>query len=80
MYRYKVLFRHVDGTERPLSLQSPDIIERGDVVEILPRELYSIVPVPIQALNFPWERYSHVEFGRNTRIPSIGSAKRTALC
>lgn len=70
--RYKVNFRPSDGGERPLSLESPETVETGDIVEIHPRELYTIVPVPIQALNFPWERYSHVEVRTQYADPAHG--------
>jgi hypothetical protein len=32
-----------------------------DNVEIVPRELYSLITVPVIAENFPWDRYSSVE-------------------
>lgn len=70
--QYKVTFRPVDQTERPISLQSPVTIETGDILEINPRELYAIVPVPIQALNFPWGRYSHVEVHTQYADPDRG--------
>lgn len=59
--RYKVHFKDVAGTDRPLTLQSQDMKVTGEFLEINPRELYSIIPIPVQALNFPWDRYSHVE-------------------
>ncbi|WP_127587747.1 hypothetical protein [Paenibacillus koleovorans] len=59
--QYTVRFKDQDGTERPLILQSPPVEETGEFLEIDPRDLYSIVPIPIQALNFPWDRYSHVD-------------------
>jgi hypothetical protein len=59
--RYTVSFKGVDGTEQPVSLDSPEEIVTVENLEINPRELYAMVPVPIMALNFPWERYSHVE-------------------
>jgi hypothetical protein len=58
---YTVTFRGVDGTEQPVSLQSPVETVEDENLEINPRELYSIVQVPIIALGFPWERYPHVE-------------------
>lgn len=59
--RYTVNFKDADGTERPIALQSPEQVVTADNVEIVPRELYTIIQVPILALNFPWDRYSHVE-------------------
>lgn len=59
---YHVTFRGVDGGERPVTLESPPLPFDGDNLEINPRELYSIVPVPILALSgFPWDRYTYVE-------------------
>jgi hypothetical protein len=58
---YTVTFKGVDGSERPISVKSASSICNSDNLEINPRELYSIVPVPIVALSFPWERYPQVE-------------------
>ncbi len=58
---YKVNFKGVDGTERPVSLTSPEQKVDVDNLEIDPRELYSIVSVPVIALAFPWKRYPNVE-------------------
>ena len=58
---YKVSFKGVDGTERPIALQSPVKVVTVENLEITPRELYSITPLPIIALNFPWEKYPHIE-------------------
>lgn len=70
--RYTVNFKDQDGTERPVTLQSTATTENGEYVEINPRELYSIVPIPIQALNFPWDRYSHVEVQLQYTDPEHG--------
>jgi hypothetical protein len=59
--QYTVNFKGVDGSERPVSVQSAPSLSDGDNLEINPRELYSIVPVPIVALSFPWERYPQIE-------------------
>jgi hypothetical protein len=58
---YKVNFKAVEGAERPISLESPEKVVSVENLEVDPRELYSIVPVPIIALNFPWDRYPFVE-------------------
>lgn len=58
---YKVTFKGVDGTERPVTLTSPEQTTALDNLEINPRELYSLVPVPIVALGFPFDRYPQVE-------------------
>lgn len=72
--RYKVTFKNADGGERPLSLESPETAFDGDSFEINPRELYSVVPVPIVALSFPWERYPHVEVLTRYSDPDHGIA------
>ncbi|MDR4467760.1 MAG: hypothetical protein MRJ68_05570 [Nitrospira sp.] len=59
--QYTVNFKGVDGTERPIKLDSPSKMVSIETVEIDPRELYSIVQVPIIALSFPWDRYPQVE-------------------
>ena len=59
--QYTVTFKGVDGTERPIALQSSPTVVNIDNLEINPRELYAIVYVPIVALNFPWDRYPQVE-------------------
>ena len=61
-YSYKVTFKGIDSTERPVTLISPELKILTEQLEITPRELYSIVPVKILALTpFPWKRYSAVE-------------------
>lgn len=61
---FGVNFQGVDGTERPLHLESAPAVVSVENVEIEPRTLYSIVPVPIAVPNpatFPWARYPSVE-------------------
>jgi hypothetical protein len=58
---YKVNFKGVDSSEQPIMLESPTRVVTVDNLEIQPRELYAIMQVPVVALNFPWDRYSHVE-------------------
>ena len=58
---YKITFAGVDNTERPSILTSPEQITRLDNLEINPRELYSMKPVPINGANFPFDRYPQVE-------------------
>lgn len=58
---YTVTFGDVDTTERPRTLTSKATVEKGDRIEIDPRELYSLVQVPVVALSFPWDRYPGVE-------------------
>ncbi|MBN1203834.1 MAG: hypothetical protein JXB05_02780 [Myxococcaceae bacterium] len=59
--QYRVNFKAVEGAERPLTLQSPGQKVLGDTFEVDPRELYSLVNVPVLALSFPWERYPQIE-------------------
>jgi hypothetical protein len=59
--RYRVNFKDADGTERPIALDSPEAVVTVENLEIVPRELYTIVQVPILSLSFPWDRYTHVE-------------------
>lgn len=59
---YRVNFAGVDGTERPTSLQSDEFVVTEGVLEVFPRDLYAIVPIPITVSNaFPWEDYHQVE-------------------
>jgi hypothetical protein len=58
---YKVNFKGVEGAERPILLESPEKVVSVENFEVDPRELYSVVQVPIVALNFPWDRYPFVE-------------------
>ena len=70
---YRVTFKGVDGSERPVTLESPPLAFDGDSLEINPRELYSIIPVSIMALSgFPWDRYSHVEVRTRYADPDHG--------
>lgn len=59
--RYRVNFANVDSSERPVSLESREQVITVENLEVFPRELYSLITVPVIALNFPFERYSHVE-------------------
>ena len=69
---YKVNFKGVDSTERPIALSSiPQVIEVENL-EIDPRELYSIIPIPILALGFPWKRYPTVEVQTRYRDEANG--------
>lgn len=58
---YKVTFKGVDSTERPLTLVSPDQVVNVENLEIDPRELYAIAYIPVIALSFPWKQYPTVE-------------------
>ena len=71
-YRYRVMFQDVEGNERPQIIESPSRTVSVVNLEVMPRELYSISPVPIIALNFPWDRYSHVEVQTRYADPDNG--------
>jgi hypothetical protein len=58
---YTVTFKNVDGAERPISVSAPARAIDVDNFEVNPRELYSIMSVPIVALSFPWDRYPQVQ-------------------
>jgi hypothetical protein len=60
--QFTVRFKDVDGTQRPLQLDSAPTKTTDDSLEIDPRQLYAIVPVPCVAVpNFPWDHYPQVE-------------------
>jgi hypothetical protein len=60
---YKVNFKGVDGHERPVTVQSPEQVIKVENFEVNPRDLYSIVTVPVTVpgAGFPWARYPLVE-------------------
>ena len=62
-YNYQVSFKGVDSSERPIMLESPARQMDVENLEINPRELYSVVPIPVVALfsSELWKRYPHVE-------------------
>lgn len=63
-FDYEVTFHGVDSTERPTRLKSEPSSLTVENLEIQPRDLYSIVPVPVTVANaelFPWARYPSVE-------------------
>ncbi len=76
---YTVNFAGVDGTERPTSLTSAPRTVLVDAVEIDPRELYSISPVPVVALSYPWDRYPQVEVEVAYDDPDRGIAQADVL-
>jgi hypothetical protein len=60
---YAVTFRNADRLDRPITLTSPPRTDSGDVIEVIPRELYTIAPIKVMVLKstFPWDRISNVE-------------------
>ncbi|MDQ5870872.1 MAG: hypothetical protein M3547_01515 [Acidobacteriota bacterium] len=71
-YTYQVNFKGVDGSERPVKLTSAEAVVDVENLEINPRELYAIAPVPIVALSFPWNLYPHVEVQTQYRDEANG--------
>jgi hypothetical protein len=60
--KYKVTFKNVDTSERPDTLSSKEQVTIFDYLEISPRELYTIIPIPIITLSsFQWDQYDSVE-------------------
>lgn len=76
---YTVNFAGVDGTERPISLTSAPQTVLVDAIEIDPRELYSISPVPVVALSYPWDRYPNVEVEVSYADPAEGISQDDVL-
>jgi hypothetical protein len=66
-YSYRVTFKNVDRSQRPVTLDTKDLpgalstVE--DKLEIVPRDLlYAMADVPISAtVSFPWDRYPQVD-------------------
>jgi hypothetical protein len=71
---YQVNFKAVDGTQRPIALPSQAQKSQLDNLEINPRELYSIVHVPIVPLSFPFDRFPQVEV--HTRYNDLANGIR----
>lgn len=60
--KYKVIFKNVNSNERPNTLESVEQTTIFDYLEISPRELYTVIHIPIITLtSFPWEQYQSVE-------------------
>ena len=76
---YTVHFAGVDGTERPTTLTGPARTVLVDAIEIDPRELYAVSPVPVVALNYPWDRYPNVEVEVSYADPANGIAQDDVL-
>lgn len=72
---YTVNFKNADGSERPVSLTSPARMTDVENLEVNPRELYAVTPVPIVALNFPFRQYPTVE----VRTRYVDAANRINL-
>lgn len=59
--QYRIAFKDVNTAERPLFLESEPQIVTTENLEVFPRELYSLIPIPIIADGIPWEEYSLVQ-------------------
>lgn len=73
---YEVTFKSVDTSERPAVLKSQPRMVDVDNLEIMPRELYALVTVPVFAENFPWDRYTSVEVHLRYTDEANGIAQR----
>lgn len=60
-YNFEVNFADVDTTERPRAVISEPRICDVENLEIDPRSLYAIMPIPIVPIEFPWEAYPVIE-------------------
>jgi hypothetical protein len=60
-YHFEVNFAALDGTQRPASITSPTETITGTVANVNPRDLYTVMQVPIKAIDFPWASYPQVE-------------------
>jgi hypothetical protein len=84
---YSVNFKGVQNAERPIKLQSKRATVTQDVIEIFPRELYSIIRVPVFAFdNFPWARFPNVQIelvyedaDKNIRMVDTVQLKKDAM-
>ena len=60
--KYTVYFEEAPGVKRPSSLTSSEMTTVLDYLEVVPRELYTIQPVPIfTPKSFPWDHYASVQ-------------------
>jgi hypothetical protein len=72
---YTVNFKDGDRSERPMTVRSKPVTVLGEAFELRPRELYSIVRVPVIASpNYPWDRYPQVQV--ELRYEDAGNAIR----
>lgn len=76
---YTVTFTRIDGTQRPRQLTSATRTERGDAVEIDPRELFSVDVVPIRSINYPFDRYSLAQVEVSNTDPGNAIAEQSTF-
>jgi hypothetical protein len=70
---YTVHFKNVDPGERPSSLTSRPLSTDVENLEIYPRDLYAVMPVPIVgAETYPFDRFPSVEVGIRYQDPAHG--------
>jgi len=61
---YTVRFKNVESGERPNSITSRPLSTDVENIEIYPRDLYAVMPVPIVlAETYPFDRFPSVEVG-----------------
>jgi hypothetical protein len=59
---FTVNFKGGDRSERPTTVSSKPATVLGEAFELRPRELYSLVRIPVLASpNYPWDRYPQVQ-------------------
>jgi hypothetical protein len=58
---YEVAFKSANIVERPIKLVSKEQIIEEENFEVRPHELYSLMPVSILALDFPWEVFPFID-------------------
>lgn len=71
-YEFEVNFDDVDTTERPRAVISEPRICDVENLEIDPRSLYAIMPIPIVPIEFPWDAYPVVEVHTRYRDDASG--------
>jgi hypothetical protein len=70
---YTVRFKNVESGERPGSLTSRPLSTDVENIEIYPRDLYAVMPVPIVVSEtYPFDRFPSVEVGIRYRDPAHG--------
>jgi hypothetical protein len=58
---YEIAFKNTSLVERPIKLQSNETTILEENLEIRPSDLYSMLPISIMALDFPWDVFPHID-------------------
>lgn len=72
---YEVDFAAANGAQRPRRISSPTEVIELEALEVNPRDLYTVVPVPIVALGLSFEQYPQVEVQLRYEDPGSGIAQ-----